>query len=199
MERFLALHEFEPEARQRLPHAVYEYVAGGAGDEHSIRANEESYRKIFLRPRVLRIRGAGGLGPGTVWQAFACARPARPSRLPTADASGGRAWLCPGRNSPRRAFCSQLKRDSVDRRDHRGARGSVLVPALRSRRPRVHARLDCAGRSGWLRSGVRDGRYASARITSPPTASRIQYSGRRSPAPRRTRASRVGPRTCTAR
>ena len=43
MERFLALHEFEPEARQRLPHAVYEYVAGGAGEEHSIRANEESY------------------------------------------------------------------------------------------------------------------------------------------------------------
>jgi 4-hydroxymandelate oxidase len=54
VERFLALHEFEPEARERLPHAVYEYVAGGAGDELSIRANEESYRRIFLRPRVLR-------------------------------------------------------------------------------------------------------------------------------------------------
>jgi 4-hydroxymandelate oxidase len=54
MERFLALHEFEQEARQRLPHAVYEYVAGGAGDEYSIRANEESYQRIFLRPRVLR-------------------------------------------------------------------------------------------------------------------------------------------------
>src|ERR1700674_4297528 len=54
MERFLALHEFEPEARQRLPHAVYEYVAGGASDEYSIRANEESYQRIFLRPRVLR-------------------------------------------------------------------------------------------------------------------------------------------------
>jgi 4-hydroxymandelate oxidase len=54
MDRFLALHEFEAEAQERLPHAVYEYVAGGAGDEHSIRANEESYRRIFLRPRVLR-------------------------------------------------------------------------------------------------------------------------------------------------
>jgi 4-hydroxymandelate oxidase len=54
LQRFFALHEFEPEARQRLPHAVYEYVAGGAGDEHSIRANEESYQRIFLRPRVLR-------------------------------------------------------------------------------------------------------------------------------------------------
>ena len=51
---FLALHEFEPEARRLLPHAVYEYVAGGASDEYSIRANEKSYRKILLRPRVLR-------------------------------------------------------------------------------------------------------------------------------------------------
>jgi 4-hydroxymandelate oxidase len=54
MDRFLALHEFEPEARQLLPRAVYEYVAGGAGEEHSIRANEDSYQRIFLRPRVLR-------------------------------------------------------------------------------------------------------------------------------------------------
>ena len=52
--RFLAVQEFEAEARQSLPRAVYEYVAGGAGDEHSLRANEEGYQKIFLRPRVLR-------------------------------------------------------------------------------------------------------------------------------------------------
>jgi 4-hydroxymandelate oxidase len=62
MQRFLALHEFEPEARERLPRAVYEYVAGGAGDEYSIRANEESYQRIFLRPRVLRSAGPVDLG-----------------------------------------------------------------------------------------------------------------------------------------
>jgi 4-hydroxymandelate oxidase len=62
IERFLALDEFEAEARERLPHAVYEYVAGGAGDEHSIRANQESYRKIFLRPRVLRTVAPVDLG-----------------------------------------------------------------------------------------------------------------------------------------
>jgi hypothetical protein len=194
MERFLALHEFEPEARQRLPHAVYEYVAGGAGEEHSIRANQESYQRIFLRPRVLRSVAPVDLSQ-EFWSAFACARPASPSRLPTAYASGGRAWLCPGRKSPRRAVCPQLKWDSVDRGAHSGTRGSVLVPDLRSRRPWVHARLDCAGRSGWLRSGMRDGRYPGTRISPPPTASRIQYSGRRSPAPRRTRASRVRSRT----
>ena len=57
VERFLALNEFQPEARRRLPHAVYEYVAGGAGDEHSIRANEASYQRISLRLRVLRSAG----------------------------------------------------------------------------------------------------------------------------------------------
>jgi 4-hydroxymandelate oxidase len=62
MERFLALSEFEPEARQRLPRAVYEYVAGGAGEGYSIRANEESYQRIFLRPRVLRSVGPVDLG-----------------------------------------------------------------------------------------------------------------------------------------
>src|ERR1700751_730905 len=62
MLRFLALHEFEPEARRRLPHAAYEYVVGGAGEEHSIRANEESYQRIFLRPRVLRSVGPVDLG-----------------------------------------------------------------------------------------------------------------------------------------
>jgi 4-hydroxymandelate oxidase len=62
MERFLGLNEFEPEARRRLAPAVYEYVAGGAGDEHSIRANEASYEKIFLRPRVLQCVGPVNLG-----------------------------------------------------------------------------------------------------------------------------------------
>jgi 4-hydroxymandelate oxidase len=62
MERFLALHEFEPEARRLLPHAVYEFVAGGAGDEYSVRANEESYQRIFLRWHVLRAAGPVALG-----------------------------------------------------------------------------------------------------------------------------------------
>ena len=62
LQRFLALHEFESEARDKLPHAVYEYLAGGAADECSIRANEESYQEIFLRSRVLRSVAVPELG-----------------------------------------------------------------------------------------------------------------------------------------
>jgi 4-hydroxymandelate oxidase len=54
LQRFLSLAEFEVEAVKRLPHDVYEFLAGGAGDEHSVKANTKSYQKIFLRPRVLR-------------------------------------------------------------------------------------------------------------------------------------------------
>jgi 4-hydroxymandelate oxidase len=50
----LTLADYEALARARLPHAVYEYVASGAGDEWTVRWNREAYDAIRLRPRVLR-------------------------------------------------------------------------------------------------------------------------------------------------
>ena len=91
MERFLALHEFEPEARQRLPHAVYEYVAGGAGEEHSIRANQESYQRIFLRPRVLRTVAPVDLGRNCLASLYL--RPSCSLQPPTSDLCIPRASL----------------------------------------------------------------------------------------------------------
>jgi 4-hydroxymandelate oxidase len=52
--RFLCLADFEPAAREVLPHAVYEYIAAGAGDEITKRDNEAAFDRIRLRPRVLR-------------------------------------------------------------------------------------------------------------------------------------------------
>jgi 4-hydroxymandelate oxidase len=51
---FLTLAEFESAAQQVMAHPVYEYVAGGAGDEISLRANQAAFDSIFLWPRVLR-------------------------------------------------------------------------------------------------------------------------------------------------
>ena len=45
--------EFEPLARQRLSHAVWDYVAQGAADEHTLRRNRAAFDAIRLRPRVL--------------------------------------------------------------------------------------------------------------------------------------------------
>jgi 4-hydroxymandelate oxidase len=50
----LSLPEFEERARGCLSTMVYEYVASGAADEHTLRWNREAYDRIRLRPRVLR-------------------------------------------------------------------------------------------------------------------------------------------------
>jgi 4-hydroxymandelate oxidase len=50
----LTLDDFELLARERLPHMVYEYLAGGAADETTLRWNRESIARLRLRPRVLQ-------------------------------------------------------------------------------------------------------------------------------------------------
>jgi 4-hydroxymandelate oxidase len=47
------LHDFEAAARERLPAMAYDYFAGGAGDETTLRANRAALERIALRPRVL--------------------------------------------------------------------------------------------------------------------------------------------------
>ncbi len=50
MELFRGL---EDEARRVLPAGVYDYYAGGAGDEQTLAENLEAWRKVWLRPRGL--------------------------------------------------------------------------------------------------------------------------------------------------
>lgn len=44
-------------ARERLDPAVFDFFAGGADDERTVRANEEAFARIGLVPRVLRGTG----------------------------------------------------------------------------------------------------------------------------------------------
>ncbi|HSL69914.1 MAG TPA: alpha-hydroxy acid oxidase [Longimicrobiales bacterium] len=53
MSQPLNLEEYEAAARTVLPAAVYDYYAGGAEDEETLRANRRAYSKYVLRPRVL--------------------------------------------------------------------------------------------------------------------------------------------------
>lgn len=50
----LTLADFEAPARERIPHAAWEYLAGGAGDEITLRENALAFDRRRLRPRVLR-------------------------------------------------------------------------------------------------------------------------------------------------
>ncbi|SEB33911.1 4-hydroxymandelate oxidase [Amycolatopsis tolypomycina] len=49
-----AVAEFEATARERLDPAHYDYFAGGAQEEITLRENEEAYKRLRLIPRVLR-------------------------------------------------------------------------------------------------------------------------------------------------
>ncbi len=59
-EQPLNLHEYEAAARAALPPMVFDFVAGGAGDEATVRANRAAFARWSLLPRVLR-----GAGPAT--------------------------------------------------------------------------------------------------------------------------------------
>ena len=52
--QFLSLREFECEAKRRLEPQVYDFFAGGADDEVTLRCNEAGFGRIALMPRVLR-------------------------------------------------------------------------------------------------------------------------------------------------
>jgi isopentenyl diphosphate isomerase/L-lactate dehydrogenase-like FMN-dependent dehydrogenase len=45
--------DFEAAARERLEPGAYGYIAGGAGDEHTLRRNRAAFEGWELRPRVL--------------------------------------------------------------------------------------------------------------------------------------------------
>ena len=47
------LDDFEMAAKRRLAPMAFAYIAGGAGDERTLRRNSEAFGDIRLKPRVL--------------------------------------------------------------------------------------------------------------------------------------------------
>ena len=52
--RFVTVNDYEPLARERLPVDVYDFIAGGAGDEWTLRQNLRAFERWMIRPRFLR-------------------------------------------------------------------------------------------------------------------------------------------------
>ena len=50
----MAADNFEQQAHQRLPQSAYDYFAGGADDELTLADNVAAWRRLRLRPRILR-------------------------------------------------------------------------------------------------------------------------------------------------
>lgn len=49
----ITVADFEALARERVEPGAWDYYAGGAGDEHTLRDNRESWNALRIRPRVL--------------------------------------------------------------------------------------------------------------------------------------------------
>ena len=62
-QRSVTVDDYEPIARERLPRDVYDFYAGGAGDEWTLAENRRAFDRWSLRPRYLR--GAGTPDPST--------------------------------------------------------------------------------------------------------------------------------------
>lgn len=51
--RFLTVDDYEPAARELLPPEVFDYYAGGAGDEWTLAENRRAFDRWVIRPRML--------------------------------------------------------------------------------------------------------------------------------------------------
>lgn len=60
--RLASVAEMAPLARAMLPADVWDYFAGGAGTERTVRANEEAFQRLALLPRMLVDVSARDLG-----------------------------------------------------------------------------------------------------------------------------------------
>jgi 4-hydroxymandelate oxidase len=49
----ICVADFEPLAKAKMPAMAWEYVTAGAGDEITVRWNQEAFQRIRLKPRVL--------------------------------------------------------------------------------------------------------------------------------------------------
>jgi isopentenyl diphosphate isomerase/L-lactate dehydrogenase-like FMN-dependent dehydrogenase len=50
---FVTVEDYEPAARERLPTDVYDFYAGGAGDEWTLAENRRAFERWVIRPRML--------------------------------------------------------------------------------------------------------------------------------------------------
>ena len=53
MQRYLALDDFEPVARRRLPKMLYGFISGGTETDGSLRDNRQAFDELGLVPRML--------------------------------------------------------------------------------------------------------------------------------------------------
>ena len=176
------LRDFEVLARDRLAQGLYDWYAGGAADEITLRDNEEAWTRLPLRAPVLA--GVTGMRPDhdDSGPAGGVADPDRALLAQRAPAPGRRTGGGPGggrhRDRPGIEHGSLIQPGGR----RRGQRGGAVVPALLPARPRytraLAERAEAAGYSAICLTvdapvdGVRD-RHVRNRFQIPPPGTRL--------------------------
>ena len=70
----ISLEDLDRKAESVLDKAAYDYVAGGAGAEETVRANREAFRRWRIVPRFLRDVSSAAI---SAWKSWACGFPCR--------------------------------------------------------------------------------------------------------------------------
>mmetsp|Transcript_13446 Transcript_13446/g.23882 ORF Transcript_13446/g.23882 Transcript_13446/m.23882 type:complete len:106 (+) Transcript_13446:65-382(+) len=52
--KIINVNDFQIVAKTKLDKDLYEYVASGSDDEQTLAENQQAFKRIFLRPRMMR-------------------------------------------------------------------------------------------------------------------------------------------------
>ena len=169
-DRFVNVDDYAEAARERLEPGAYGYVAGGAGDEHTLRGNAAAFERWELRPRVLVDVGSVTAATTVLGSEVALpvlVAPTAFQRLcdPEGELATARAAASAGTVMTLSTLSSVTPAELAAAAPGRDA----VVPALLVARPRVHAGPRRGRGRGRLRRADADRRPAGRR---PPRARR---------------------------
>ncbi len=134
----ISLEDLDRQAQSVLEKPAYDYVAGGAGAEETVRANREAFRRWRIVPRFLRDVGSPRAGSRSSGRTVSRAGDDRARRRPVDSAQRRRPGGGSRRQAARRAGHLEhcvIEDDGGSRR--RARRLSALVPTLLAQRCRA--------------------------------------------------------------
>ena len=169
----VSAEEWESLAREKLDPGAFDYIAGGAGGESTMRANREAFERRRIRPRMLTGNTKRELGVeilGTTSPAPFLLAPVGVLSIAHPDGEVAVARAAAALGIP---FTPLERGVDVDRGDRRGdGRRAAVVPALLDQRPRDRREPPLARGGGRLLGSRRHARHADPRLAARATCAR---------------------------
>ena len=175
-DQFLCLADFEPAARDRLPHAVYEFVAGAAGDEITMRDNVVAFDRLRIRPRVLRDVSKIDTSITIFGDKLSHPILLAPTSFQRMSHPEGEVASARGAGEAGSIFTLGTSGTATIEECVATSSGADLVPAVLAERSKFQSRRCGPGRCRRCEGDLRNGRYANDRRSAKTNASRVQNS-----------------------